>query len=284
MAWEHTLQLLMGLVILCGLTIMLITRLLSSDETTKTNTLHKSTKQPITFKESIYEICHSPALFYIATMVVGFALTTNLIDVIWKQCVKSIYPSARDYNAYMNQLTTAIGTLSMLMALFSGWLFKRFTWSAIALITPTAIFITSLLFFFFMQIPAEMLSLFPLFIDVNPIYLAMIMGSIYYVVVLTAKYSVFDVTKEIAFLSIESEKRMRAKGIIDSVGSRLGKSGACCLVQILLTLFGTTAGHLPLVTIIVLLVIGLTISNTNKLGLLLRKRPTFRPFEAGNSP
>jgi AAA family ATP:ADP antiporter len=92
------------------------------------------------------------------------------------------------------------------------------------------------------------------------------LGSIYYVLALTAKYTIFDMCKEMAFLSIDADERMRAKSVIDSVGSRLGKSGSSCLYQVLLVTFGSTAGHIPIIGVMVVVVIGISIIATKKLG------------------
>ena len=94
----------------------------------------------------------------------------------------------------------------------------------------------------------------------------MTIGSIYYVLALTAKYTLFDMCKEMAFLSIDPSERLRAKSVIDSVGSRLGKSGSSCLFQVLLITFGSTAGHVPIVGVTAVLVIGISIIATRKLG------------------
>jgi AAA family ATP:ADP antiporter len=92
-------------------------------------------------------------------------------------------------------------------------------------------------------------------------------GSCYYVVSTTAKYTLFDTCKEMAFLSIDSEKRMKAKGVIDSIGSRLGKSGASCIYQALFILFGSSInGNISLIGGISIFMIGMSIVATRQLG------------------
>lgn len=268
LSWQETLQLMISMIIACGVGIMVINRLLSKSDTPSIVQFQQSKKSApaMNFKESIMCIVQSQPLLCIATLVVGFALTSNLIEVVWKETIKSVYPSPQAYNAYVNQLTSIIGILAVCFSLLSRWIFQVFSWSKIALLTPVSLFLTSFVFFFSMQMSDEYLSPFATFFNVHSLYLIMTLGSIYYVLALTAKYTIFDMCKEMAFLSIDASERMRAKSVIDSVGSRLGKSGSSCLYQVLLITFGSTAGHIPIVGITAVLVIGVSIIATKKLG------------------
>lgn len=269
LTWQQTLQCLVSIITICGLGIMFINWLLShSVVVTVVSHLekisHKSSKG--SFKENILTICRSKSLLCIATLVVGFALTSNLIEVVWKDTIRQVYSSPQSYNAYVNQLTSFIGMGSVVMALVSRSLFRFFNWSSIALVTPISLFVTSSIFFFCLHVPSESLSPYASIFGMNPLYLVMTLGSFYYVLALIAKYTIFDMCKEMAFLSVAVDERMRAKSVIDSVGSRLGKSGSSCLYQVLLIVFGSTAGHISIVGVTVVLVIGISIVATKKLG------------------
>lgn len=274
LSWQETLQLMVVIIIFCGAGIMGINRLLSlSDSHSSLSDNPSNSQQPkkskatLTFKESFLCIIQSRPLLYIAILVVGFGLTSNLIEVVWKETIKSNYPLPQAYNAYVNQLTSIIGIMAVFMSLLSRLIFQNFKWSKIALLTPVSLFVTSFVFFFFMQLPEEYLNPFASFFNINGLYLVMTLGSVYYILALTAKYTIFDMCKEMAFLSINPSERMRAKSVIDSVGSRLGKSGSSCLYQFLLVLFGSTAGHVPIIGITAVFVIGVSIIATRKLGL-----------------
>ncbi len=272
LTWQETMQIVITLVILCGIGIMSINRRLSKEENHETPKERKKRHLNMTFKESLMCIVHSKPLLCIATLVVGFGLTSNLIEVVWKETIKSVYPSPQAYNAYVNQLTSIIGIMAVCMSLLSRWIFQVFNWSKIALVTPVSLFLTSFVFFFSMQLPEDYLTSFASFFNMESLYFIMTLGSIYYILALTAKYTIFDMCKEMAFLSIDSEERMRAKSVIDSVGSRLGKSGSSCLYQILLITFGSTAGHVPIVGITAVVMIGISILATKKLGRHVTKQ------------
>ena len=206
--WQETLQLMVLIVLICGLGIMGITRMLTVYNPPLAAPKTIKTSHSLTFKESILSILQSRPLLCIAVLVIGFGLTSNLIEVVWKDSIKKVYSLPHQYNAYVNQLTSIIGILAVIMSLVSRWFFHKFSWSKVALITPILLFITSLMFFIALKSPLDHLKPFSSFFNVHPFYFVMTLGSLYYVLALTAKYTIFDMCKEMAFLSIEPQERM----------------------------------------------------------------------------
>lgn len=245
-SWGATLQSLILVVIACGLVIVAINYWLYRFKQQRVACVERETPEP--FMKSIQYILKKPTLLCIAVLVIGFALTSNLFEVVWKDSIKEVYPSPKQYNAYMNQLTSLIGFLAVFFALLSRWLFQRFHWSAMALITPVALFITNFIFY--------SLNLLPAYAEATT--LIMTVGTVCYVTALTSKYTIFDISKEMAFLQIDAADRIKGKSIIDSVGSRLGKSGSSLINSILLIGLASS-GYLIVVGVISLSMFGLMI-------------------------
>lgn len=65
-----------------------------------------------------------------------------------------------------------------------------------------------------------------------------ILGAVQNVMSKSMKYALFDPTKEMAFIPLDSESKVKGKAAIDVVGSRLGKSGSAWLQAALIDLFG----------------------------------------------
>lgn len=257
--WEVVLKIVISCILAAGVGIMLINRKLSKYIPEVSSSEGRCRKQKLTFRESLYSIFESQKLLCIVCLVVGFSLANNLIDVIWKGAVKEVFPSPESYNGYINQVTSLIGLSAVVMSLASRFIFQKFHWGSIATLTPLLLFITSFIFFGAHLIPEETLTGFSSWLNITPFYLIMTLGSIHTIVALTSKYTLFDTCKELAFLSIGEENRLRSKSVIDSIGSRLGKSGSSCLYQALLILFGTTAGQIPTIAATSLFVIGISI-------------------------
>lgn len=262
--WEQILQALILLVLVLGCLVMGVARWLARFEASTEGLQSAKKSAKVSYKESILSILRSKPLFYIAVIVIGYALTSNLIEVVWKGTIKKVYPLPQDYNAYVNTLTSLIGAFAVVMSLVSRWMYKRLKWSTVALITPAVLFCTSFFFFTFLHFSPEQMSAF--FPWVSPFYLLMSLGSLHYLLGTTAKYTIFDMSKEMAFLSIEPEERMRAKSVIDCVGSRLGKSGASSLYQVFLVLFGATSGQVSLLGLVCVCMIGCVLFASRQLG------------------
>ena len=70
------------------------------------------------------------------------------------------------------------------------------------------------------------------------------------------KYSVFDASKEIAFLNEDQSSRAKGKAAIDGLGSGIGKSGSSLTNQALLIIMGSLNHSAPYIaTIIIFLLV-----------------------------
>jgi ATP:ADP antiporter, AAA family len=241
--FSTTLQSLASYVIAFGFLIMLLhwwvvkyvltdQKLFSNDP----NTLKQQGKTKLSLKEGLKFIASSKYLRCIAIMVVAYGLTINLIEVTWKAHLKELYPSTADYQAFMGKITSSVGIASFLTSLFlGGGILRLFGWRFSALITPIVVGSTGLLFLFFVLLKT---SLPPIF-GFSPLFLIVILGAIQNVSSKVMKYSFFDPTKEMAFIPLDQESKVKGKAAIDIIGSRLGKSGSAWIQIILIEIAGT---------------------------------------------
>ncbi len=255
--WKDTVDNLTLLIFLSGIGII-ISYYWMDKNLPKEVTEQKKEKKKLSFSESISQVASSKYLFWIAVLVISYNLVIHMVEVIWKDQLKELYPNPNDYNVYMNNLTSVMGIISTSLAFLMVGIINRCGWVKTALITPTVLFITTTLFFSSM------------FVGAAPIGLAVLLGSCQNIFTKAAKYTLFDTTKEMAFIPLAPDVKLKGKAAIDGIGSRLGKSGGSLLHQALLIIFGTISSSTPAVACILLAVLAFWIYGVRLLGSRLQ--------------
>lgn len=142
--------------------------------------------------------------------------------------------------------------------------------------------VTSIGFFVFFFWREELGDVVMLSLGVTPLAVTVFFGALQNICSKAAKYSVFDTTKEMAFIPLPHEVKLKGKAAIDGFGSRLGKSGGSIIHQVLLLLFSTLTLSAPYVAAILLTAIGLWISATKALGVQFQNLTDSEAVESEN--
>lgn len=266
---EHfglALQGLIGVVLFFGVMILflhwlLTKKILKNDERLYQPELKNQpleTKTRLSLWESLKFIARSRYLRCIAIMVVAYGLTINLTEVTWKANLKLAYPDTGAYQSFMAIISSSVGVCSFIITLFfSGFVVRRLGWGFSAQLPPIVIGITSLLFLS-LFIQSDWAKAFAGEMGLAPLMLIVLFGSFQNISSKVMKYAFFDATKEMAYIPLDQESKVKGKAAIDVVGSRLGKSGAAW-VQILLIQLVGTGGSVLSITHFLLPVIGCTV-------------------------
>ncbi|HSX14231.1 MAG TPA: Npt1/Npt2 family nucleotide transporter [Chlamydiales bacterium] len=195
------------------------------------------TKTKLTLLQSIKFIAKSPYLRWIAVMVIAYGLTMNLTEVTWKANLKLACPDQGTYTSFMANVSSWVGICSFIITLFfSGALIRSVGWLRCAQLPPVVIGITSLTFLSLFLNP-EWLS--PLSGFATPLMLIVLFGAFQNISTKVMKYAFFDPTKEMAYIPLDMESKVKGKAAIDVIGSRLGKSGAAWIQIVLIQIVGT---------------------------------------------
>lgn len=229
-----------------------------------------TTKQKSTYKMSVRKnfayLAKSKYLIYIALIVLSYNLVINLVEVVWKDQIRSLYPNPNDYNIYMNQVTVITGIIATSIAFFAGSIIRYFGWTFSAMICPVIMLITSIGFFTFLFFSESLGTMTMALFHASPLVLVVFFGSVQNCLSRGCKYSLFDATKELSFIPLEHESRKKGKAAIDGVGSRLGKSGGSLIHQGLLMVFASLSASAPFIAAILMLMNIVWIVSTRKLG------------------
>jgi ATP:ADP antiporter, AAA family len=271
-AWEQSILYLNVMIIVVGFFIMAIFRYLNKkvliNEQILPSASSDAPKIKMSLRKNFAYLAKSKYLICIAILVVTYNIVINLIEVVWKNQVKLLHPNPSDYNIYMGQVMTIMGILATVIAIFlSGNLLRRFSWTITAMIPPIIILLSGLGFFScFLFKDSYTLSLIAGFFSTTPLAICVFFGSMQNCISRSLKYTLFDATKEISFIPLSSECKLKGKAAIDGVGSRIGKSGGSVIHQGLLLVFSTLTVTTPYVAVIFIIFAGVWLLAVKSLG------------------
>ncbi|GAX83162.1 hypothetical protein CEUSTIGMA_g10588.t1 [Chlamydomonas eustigma] len=214
----------------------------------------KKVKSKMSVGESFTFLAASPYIRDLATLVVAYGISINLVEVTWKSKIKAQFPNPNDYSAFMGNFSTATGIVTFTMMILAKQIFSKFGWGVAALITPTMLLLTGLIFFslvLFSDVLTPTLASWGL----TPLYAAVLVGAAQNIFSKSSKYSLFDPCKEMAYIPLDDEVKTKGKAAIDVICNPLGKSGGALIQQFMIIGFGSLAASTPYLGIILLVIV-----------------------------
>ena len=260
-AWQVSLNYLMGMVVVAGLAVAAIYYWINRNVLTDVRYYDpsevrapKKKKAKMSLSDSFKFLFTSKYILCLAVLVIAYGISINLVEVTWKSQLKLQYPNYNDYSTFMGWFSTCTGFVTILMMLFVGGnLIRHKGWGFAALVTPVVLLITGIGFFGFVVF-RDALAGYIAMVGSTPLFLAVLFGAIQNIMSKSAKYSLFDPTKEMAYIPLDEDSKVKGKAAVDVVGARLGKSGGS-VIQMALLAVGTLATITPYIGVILLVVI-----------------------------
>lgn len=270
-AWRVSLNYLMGMVVIAGIAIAAIYWWINRNVLTDPRFYEagqtgvpKKKKAKMSLVDSFKFLFTSKYILCLAVLVIAYGISINLVEVTWKSQVKLQYPNPNDYSTFMGWFSFCTGLVTILMMLFVGGnLIRRKGWGFAALVTPVVLLITGIAFFGFVIFRDNLLGYIAM-LGTTPLFLAVLFGAAQNIMSKSSKYSLFDPTKEMAYIPLDEDSKVKGKAAVDVVGARLGKSGGSVIQMGLLT-FGTLATITPYIGAILMVIIGAWIVATKSL-------------------
>lgn len=259
-AWGETLKWLMGAICIGCLIIIFTYRWMNKHVLTDPKLYNpeetkgkpgKKSKPKLSLKESFMFLVQSRYLGCIALLVLCYGVSMNLVEVVWKSQLGLQYPNQNDYNTFMGYFSMITGIATLFLITIGSNIIRRLGWRIAALSAPVVILVTGGLFFTFVMFKDNLDGY---FINWTPLMLAVIFGAMQNILSKATKYSLFDPTKEMAYIPLDAESKIKGKAAIDVVGARLGKSGGGLVLQMVL-LFGAIMDNLPLIFLFVAIIV-----------------------------
>jgi len=223
-------------------------------------------------RENIRYLFSSRYMLCLVLIVVTYNIVINLVEIMWKHSLRELYPDPTLYNLFMNKVTIWTGISATLASFFiSGNSLRIFGWTKTALITPIILSLTSVGFFlsFFLKTSSFMPETLG---SLSLLQWVVFFGTLQNCCSRAAKYTVFDETKEIAFIPLSYEEQVKGKAAVDGICTRLGKSGGSIIYQGLFLFCSTIAASAPYVSIILISMLGIWIAAARDLGKQFQSR------------
>jgi ATP:ADP antiporter, AAA family len=234
---------------------------LSDDEpsSSASGEVKKKKKPKMSMMESIKFLASSEYLRLIAALVLGYGLSINFTEVMWKSLVKKQYPNPLDYQRFMGNFSSAVGLSTCIVIMFGVHVIRLLGWRVGAMATPAIMAILAAPFFACILLGLD---------SPTRLHLAVILGTVQSLLSKTSKYALFDPTTQMAYIPLDPESKVKGKAAIDVLGSRIGKSGGSLIQQILVFMFGNIINAAPVVGVIFYSVLLAWMSAANKLSTL----------------
>lgn len=222
-----------------------------------------STAKKNSLWQSFLKVFTSNYLMTLAAVCLTLNMVMNLTDVVWKNEILKVHSSPGDFTSYLSHVTMLTGIISTMFTLcVCRQSLRRFGWTRTALITPYIALVTGILFF--TSIYLQEYSTLPVSFMVVPF-----LGSLHVCLSCGAKYTLFEPTKEMAFIPLSAEEKLHGKAVIDGLGARLGRTSSSIIYQLLLVSLPTITACTPIVGCLIVLVIVLCIACIMSLGNML---------------
>jgi len=252
--WQISLYLMMTIVVVMGFAAMALYRWMHTtvltdpryyDTVVQSSEPKKKKKKP-GLVESFKMIVASPDLALIATLIMAYGITINLVEVQWKEQLRIYFAGDKGaYNGFMGDYSTFTGIITIVFSLFIGSnILRILSWFKAAVITPAFILVGGSLFFCF--ILSADIGVIKGFVEAmlakfgtNPVTAAAFLGAGIVILSKSIKYSLFDPTKEMAYIPLDDELKTKGKAAVDVIGGRAGKAGGAFVQSMLLIMFTT---------------------------------------------
>ncbi|KAL7542422.1 hypothetical protein ACHAXR_011756 [Thalassiosira sp. AJA248-18] len=223
----------------------------------------KKKKAKMTMMESTIFLASSKYLRLIATLVLGYGLSINFTEIMWKSIVKRQYPDPLDYQRFMGNFSSVVGLSTCIVIFLGVHAIRILGWRMGALCTPVVMACMALPFFFSILVGLD---------SPQSLRIAVIFGTMQSLLSKTTKYALFDPTTQMAYIPLDDESKVKGKAAIEVLGSRIGKSGGSLIQQGLVLVFGNIINAAPVLVVLYYSVLAWWAFSANRLSSLFYAR------------
>lgn len=219
-------KMLLGIVLISGIACLLLHKYIEI-LVTKGKPFGIKIKKRALIKLGIFDslniVLSSPHLWMICILIISYSLSINLIEGLWFFEAKKFYSSTIDFMRYGAKISFWIGIITLVFSLIGGYILRILGWFYGALLTPLTMLIFGSIFFICVLCQSCINSVIFKW-GISTSLMLVIVGGIQNTVSKGIKYSIFDSTKEMAYIPLDDMKKTQGKAAAEILGAKLGKA------------------------------------------------------------
>lgn len=228
---------LMIIVIVSTIVILVIHRWIEkrfiSSKLENINSDNKNTVLKMSLRDSIRVILSSRYLGLICVMLISYSIVINLIEGVWLFKVQKLYSTTDQFIRYQGSVLASTGICALICSFIGSSVIRYLGWYWGAVITPVTILVVGGCFFLCITFE-EYLGFFAS--SSSLLYIVVSLGTLQNVLSKGVKYSLFDATKEMAYIPLDNEMKTKGKAAVEIAGSSVGKAISSMIQFVIFTL------------------------------------------------
>ena len=163
----------------------------------------------------------------------GYGIAINLAEVVLKSQGDMLYPGSHQFNNMMANLSILTGSITIIVTLTGSNILRKCKWRTAALITPISVLILSSIFFGIVIYENHAGRDAKIFGMWGALSLAVHFGIFQDALSKGIKYSLFDSTKQMAYIPLDADLKTKGQAAVEVIGGRLGKAGGSAIQSLL---------------------------------------------------
>lgn len=187
-------------------------------------------------RESLRLTLSSKYLGLICVLIICYSMSVNLIEGVWMSKVKDQYVTPEGFMSYFGTVLFWTGVFTLFCSFIGSSIIRQLGWYFGAIITPAMIFLAGSMFFTFVVLEDHLEYLFAGFTMLTPLAIITFIGGLQNILGKGTKYSLFDATKEMAYIPLDDELKAKGKAAVDVIGNKIGKSSGAVIQFLIFTL------------------------------------------------